>query len=172
MKQLSSALLLAVSLMVGCSWGGEDEGSNFNPPIPDASVSAVVCGDSVCAASEIGVCTQDCGSGGGSGSSTVVCGNNVCDAGETNSSCPNDCTGGGSGSNANCPSDPTECLLCAFEASLCMGGLTQELCTECALGGLGSGGLPGGGLPGGSGCNFDMVCDAGEDATTCVTDCP
>lgn len=164
MKQLSSALLLAVSLMVGCSWGGEDDGSNFNPPIPDASVSAVVCGDSVCAASEIGVCTQDCGSGGGSGSSTVVCGNNVCDAGETNSSCPNDCTGGGSGSNANCPSDLTACIGCLIDASLCMGGLTAEICTECALGG--------GGLPGGTGCNFDMVCDTGEDPTTCPTDCP
>ena len=170
MKQLSSAVLLAVSLMVGCSWGGEDEDSNFNPPIPDASVSAAVCGDAVCAASEVGTCTQDCGSGGGSGSGsgtgTVVCGNNVCDTGETNSSCPNDCTGGGSGSGA-CPADPlTDCLFCSLTGQMCPTGLDMDSCLAC----LAAGGGGGGG--GGGACNFNMVCDIGEDATTCPTDCP
>ncbi len=167
MKQLSSAVLLAVSLMVGCSWGGEDEDSNFNPPIPDASVSAAVCGDAVCAASEVGTCTQDCGSGGGSGSGsgtgTVVCGNNVCDTGETNSSCPNDCTGGGGGSSGSCPTDPLDCFGCLIDANLCPAGLDEAACTAC---------IGGGGLPGGT-CNNDGVCDAGENAATCPIDnCP
>lgn len=169
-----SALAFVCALFAACAssddgGGGGDDGPQTETP---------VCGDAVCAASEVGMCTQDCGSG-----STFICGNNscegnepstcpqdcpaqsmcgngTCDPTESNSSCPTDCTSTGGG-GGNCPADITECLPCLL-VDLCIPPLDANTCTTCALGGLGGGCL--GGLPNGT-------CETGEDATNCPFDC-
>ena len=141
------ALAFVCALFAACATtdgGGGDDGSD--PPS-----NTPVCGDAVCAASEVGSCSQDCGTG-----STEVCGNNICEgtepstcasdcnsmpaavcgngqceSTESQATCPGDCTGGGS---TQCPSDLTVCFLCIVDASLCTGGLDQNTCQTCLLG--------------------------------------
>ena len=168
MMMRTSAWVFVCSMIVaGCASSDDGTGS----PGPDAAVVAgPVCGDAVCAATEVGSCQADCGGGGGGGGGGVqpMCGNSTCETGETNATCPNDCpAGGGGGGGGACPTDPTACLGCLLDPSLCPSGLDANTCTNCILGGAGGGG--GGGLPG---CNLNGVCDAGEDAMTCPTDCP
>jgi hypothetical protein len=165
MMMRTSGLVFVCSMIVaGCA--SSDDGSG-NPP-DAATVSGPVCGDAVCSAAEVGHCQADCGDGGGGGGGVQpMCGNNTCETGETTTTCPNDCHSGGGGGGGACPTDPTACLGCLLDASLCPAGLDVNACTNCILGGAGGGG--GGGLPG---CNLNGVCDAGEDAMTCPTDCP
>lgn len=166
MMRMTSALLFVGAMFVACSWG---EGSGDDGPSGgggvDAAVSSAVCGDSVCAASEIGFCAPDCGNGGGN--TTPTCGNNTCETGETSTSCPNDCAGGGSGSgsgsSAACPSDPIECIGCIIGGP-CPTGHDATSCQACALGGGGGLGNCTGGMP-------DGMCDASEDPTSCPLDC-
>lgn len=167
-----TTLLFVCSTIVGCSWGG-DSGNGGGGGGPDAAVSQAVCGDSVCAASEVGHCTADCGSGGGSGSGSgsgsgtgAVCGNNTCETGETNANCPNDCTGGGGGTGT-CPANILDCALCAIVGQSCPTGLDMTSCAACLSSGGGGGGdlLCTGGAP-------DGTCDAMESNATCPTDCP
>lgn len=171
MTRFKPALVFVCSMFIAaCSEGGGDG----SVTTPDAAVSQVTCGDGVCAANEVGYCTQDCGGGSGSGSgsgSGTTCGNFVCEAGETAASCPNDCSGGGGGSgsgsgSANCPSDTTACFGCVLDPSLCPAGLDADTCLQCALGGLGGGGLPTGGA-----CNNDGTCDATEMLDPTCGDC-
>ena len=141
MRMTSTLVFVCASFLVGCAWGEgspDDDGTGGGV---DAAVASATCGDSVCAASEVGSCTQDCGSGGGNGGGGVnpVCGNSTCETGETSASCPNDCGGGGgsgSGSGTGCPADPLECVLCSIDTQFCMGGQTQASCAACG------GGLP------------------------------
>jgi hypothetical protein len=77
-------------------------------------------------------------------------------------------TGSGSGSGSGmgtCPADITTCFGCAFSGTGCPPGLDMNGCLACIVGGLGSG-------AGSGACNFNMVCDPGEDNMTCPSDCP
>src|SRR5688500_6188132 len=111
MRDIKALAFVCSMLIAACATtgGGGDDGTDPPPP------SGPTCGDAVCAASEIGVCQADCGSGQpnmevcGNGKcegnepttcasdcSTASCGNNVCDMpNETNATCPGDCPGGG-----------------------------------------------------------------------------
>jgi hypothetical protein len=155
--------------------GGDGGGGDDGPPVNNTPV----CGDAVCAASEVGSCSQDCGTGMTSvcGNSMcegteptdcptdcaqqTTCGNATCEAGETMSTCPADCTTGGGGGNIDCDDQLTQiaCVACLFGSCT---GVTEADCLTCV-------GLPGtggcvGGIPNG-------VCDAGEDANNCQFDC-
>ena len=172
------ALAFVCMLIAACATtgGGGDDG-NDPPPGNDPT-----CGDAVCAASEIGVCQADCGSGGPTTevcgnnmcegnepttcatdcATSAVCGNNMCEASETTSTCPGDCTTGGGGT---CPAEPFECILCMIsEGALCPTGQDATTCEACILAGGGIG-MCSGGMPNG-------VCDGGETNATCPIDCP
>jgi hypothetical protein len=162
--------VLAALAVGACSWGS---GSGSGNTAPDASGPAV-CGDNICAATEVGFCTQDCGSGGNHGGSngsngqqTAVCGNGQCETtlGESATSCPSDCGGNsGSGGALNC-SDPNTtigCGLCSV-AMVCTPPYDAVSCAACGGGSAASGCT--GGLP-------DSVCDSMENNTTCPFDCP
>lgn len=175
MRTKTGFVCVVAALAVGaCSWGS---GSGSSTPGPDAfGGGPAMCGDNVCASSEVGNCPQDCGSS-GSNNPGYVCGNSQCETtlGESAINCPDDCGGGqgsGSGSGSgggntqldcNDPNTQIGCLLCT----------TLQMCTapydaaSCAACGGGSGGGLGcvGGLPNG-------VCDPGEDANNCPFDCP
>ena len=114
MRTKTGFVCVVAALAVGaCSWGS---GSGSSTPGPDASFGTgnAVCGDNVCASSEVGNCPQDCGSS-GSNTQQAVCGNGQCETtlGESATSCPSDCGGGqgsGSGSGGNTSldcNDPT-----------------------------------------------------------------
>ena len=173
MMRMTTGLVFVCAAFIGaCAWGEGSPDENKGGGVDAAPSSSAVCGDGVCAASEVSTCSNDCGSGGG-GSVTPTCGNQVCETGETNASCPNDCTSGGggsgsgsgSGSNTACPSDQFSCIGCLIDASLCPAGHTQASCQACTLGG-------GGGLPGGGGtCNNDGTCDAAEMTDFTCADC-
>lgn len=144
MMRMTSALVFVCAAFVGaCAWGdgSPDDGTGGGGGV-DAAVASAVCGDGVCAATEVNSCSSDCGGGGGSGMANPVCGNGTCETGETNASCPSDCTGGGggsgSGSGAACPADPLECFDCLLGGA-CPTGHDMNSCTTCVLGG---GGLP------------------------------
>jgi hypothetical protein len=134
--------------------GGEGEGE-------EVEETQNVCGDSVCAASEVGYCTQDCGMGGNN--SGPICGNGTCDTGESNASCAADCpadngTGGGGGGGGGGSCDPIACLLCLLDGSTCAAlGTSQATCSTCEYC---DGGAP------------DGTCDpATEDFLVCPSDC-
>ncbi len=165
-----TTLVFVCASIAGCSWGGSDDGGGGGTG-PDASVGAsAVCGDSVCAASEVGSCTADCGNGGGNTGPTVTCGNNTCETGETSASCPADCGGGGSGSGGGaCPANTQDCFGCALLGQGCPTGLDMNACLACLTGGGGGGGT--GDLLC-TGMAPDGTCDAQETAQTCPSDCP
>ena len=172
MRTKTGFVCVVAALAVGaCSWGS---GSGSSTPGPDASFGGgnAVCGDNVCAASEVGNCTQDCGNS-GSNTQGYVCGNGQCETtlGESATNCQTDCGGGqGSGSGSgggntsldcNDPNTQIGCLLCTT-LQMCTSPYDATSCAAC-------GGGSGGSLP----CNFDGVCDPGEDSATCPLDgCP
>jgi hypothetical protein len=179
----ASTLGIVFFAIAGCAGGGDgDDGG----PTPDAAVQQEQCGDGLCAASEVGNCTADCG-----GSTGAVCGNNTCDPGESNSNCPNDCQGalcgdgtcdmttenstncpgdcgGNQGGTLNCNDQNTllGCFACILDpATGCIAPFTEQACNEC-LGGGGGMSFCAGGAP-------DGVCDPqSEDNTICPEDCP
>ncbi len=175
----STLACVFAAVLCACAGGGDDPA-----PTPDAQTNpnTPVCGDGTCAAAEVGVCSQDCGS------TAATCGNSQCEAGEA-TACPGDCGGpvcgdaqcdmaGGENSTncpgdcggqqgGTCPADPNECLFCLFDPSLCPPGMDEASCTEC-IGGGGGGGF--------SFCENmapDGTCNAaaGEDVDTCPEDC-
>ena len=166
--------VVAALAVAACSWGN---GSGSSNPAPDASSGgAAVCGDNVCAATEVNTCPQDCGSGGNNNS--AVCGNGQCETtkGETATSCPSDCSGSSGGSNTgsgggssalNCSDQNTLIACIACVATNVCTGVDANSCQTCLGGGLGSGTGTGctGGVP-------DGVCDSMESNATCPLDCP
>ena len=173
MMRMSS--LVFVCALFACSSGGG--------PSPDGG-SQPVCGDGVCASSEVNNCMSDCGGN----PANPVCGNNQCENGETQASCPSDCHPAGpvcgdntcdmaGGENStNCPGDCSGgtgmldcmapetligCGACFLDPTACTPPFDMASCMACL----------GGGLPG-MNCNMNMVCDPGEDMTTCPFDCP
>jgi hypothetical protein len=146
----TSILAFVFAGLAACAGGGSDDPGD---PTPDApSSSTPVCGDGTCAAQEVGVCPQDCGS-----TAQAVCGNQMCEQGESATNCPNDCAaqamcGNGTcetGENATncpgdcgggmpgtCPADPFECFTCFIDGTGCPPGMDQASCTECVLGGI------------------------------------
>lgn len=165
------ALTATIAFAFSCADSGTEEpGDDMN----DDQTSQNVCGDGTCAASEVGFCSQDCGSGGNN--SAATCGDGMCETtkGENGASCASDCGGGsgsgsGSGSSTTCPSDPLECVLCGLDAQFCVPPLDQATCAACGGGfGSGSGGF---GDIGCTGMAPDGTCDANEDATLCPSDC-
>jgi len=167
MMRASSGIVCAVagalSFAVACSWGGSSDSNTA-----DAS-STTRCGDGVCAASEVNSCPADCGmhgSGSGSGSNhNAVCGNGTCEQGESSTSCPSDCGQGSGSATGTCPADPTACLTCIFDPTMCPTGQDMTSCLACVFGGLGSASGCDGGAP-------DNVCQADETNVTCPQDCP
>ena len=191
MMRMTAAVVFA--LFVGaCSFGGSGNGGGGGGGGGggDVDASVALCGDGVCAASEVGSCTADCGGGGtqavcgngqcetttgetaqscpsdcGGGGGGAVCGNGTCEATENSTSCPSDCGGGGGGSgNLDC-NDPNVQIAC-FSCLLTMQcqGVDEASCTACLGGGGGSALGCVGGVPNG-------MCDPGEDANNCPFDC-
>jgi hypothetical protein len=144
------ALAFVCALFAACAstdgGGGGDDGQD---PLPTGTP---VCGDAVCAASEVGMCAQDCGTGmtevcgnnkcEGNEPSTcaadctttgggAVCGNGQCESSETNASCPSDCTGGGGTCtlDLNDPATVLGCFLCT--TGQCIPPFTQTECSAC-----------------------------------------
>jgi hypothetical protein len=170
MRTKTGFVCVVAALAVGaCSWGS---GSGSSSPGPDASFGGgnAVCGDNVCASSEVGNCPADCGNS-GSNNPQAVCGNHQCETtlGESATSCPTDCaTGSGGGSNTgsggntslDCNDQATQfgCLLCTLGGQ-CTPPYDVVSCAACGGGGGCVGGLPNG------------VCDPGEDANNCPFDC-
>ena len=153
MRMTSNLACVCLAFVAACAWGegspSDDKGGGV-----DASVLPTnpVCGDGVCAASEIGVCTVDCGSGGGMqnpvcgngtcetgetqqtcaqdcGPPPPVCGNGTCENGESQQSCPQDC----GGSNVMCPVNIEDCALCVIAGFGCPPGHDQNSCSQCLL---------------------------------------
>lgn len=169
-------LSMSLAFAVACA-NSADPGDGDDDNGSGGSQQQTQCGDGTCDSSEVGSCTSDCGTGTGGNNgnnNTPVCGNGTCETGESSSSCFSDCgtgsgSGSGSGSSTSCPSDPTACVLCIFDPASCPSGLDQNACTNCIISGGGGFGdiLCEGGAADGT-CNAA----AGEDATTCASDCP
>jgi hypothetical protein len=157
-----TVLVFALGAFAACSSsdggsGGQDAGGGGG--------SNAVCGDGVCAASEVTSCSSDCGD-------APYCGDNICQSNESTSSCANDCGGGGQGSGSgsgggsgsgtgSCPSTPSpeDCLGCLFDPTMCPAGFTDgQTCITCALGGGGGSGFG------------DFGCDDGSADGTCSQD--
>jgi len=119
--------VLAALAVGACSWGA---GSGSGNTSPDAA-NAPMCGDNVCAATEVNSCPQDCGNGGNgsNGQQNAVCGNGQCETtkGESATSCPSDCGGGGSNAQPVCGNGQ------------CETGETSATCpSDCGGGGSGA----------------------------------
>lgn len=189
MMRMQSGIIFALAssfaFVLACADSGTQEPDDMND---DDQQTQNVCGDGTCAAAEVGYCQADCGAGGNGGNNNATCGDGMCETtkGENGASCAVDCGGGGGtgsgggggGTSTTCPSDPLECFGCLLDMSLCPAGLDQNTCTTCLTGGLGGG--TGGGTGGGFG---DLLCEggapdgtcnanAGEDSSTCPSDCP
>jgi hypothetical protein len=93
-----------------------------------------VCGDGVCAATEIGACAADCGS-----QPMAVCGNGTCEATESMQTCPGDCSSSAVCGNGTCETGetmatcPGDCATSAMCGNLtCDPGETMANCpTDC-----------------------------------------
>ncbi|MBA3393368.1 MAG: hypothetical protein H0T89_12025 [Deltaproteobacteria bacterium] len=149
MRTTTLLAFFSAAMFVACATTDGDGGDDGTDPPP---AEAPVCGDAVCAASEIGVCQSDCGTGGGNNfvcgnavcegnepstcmqdcPAAAVCGDGTCDMskGESSANCAGDC----STSGGTCPADPLECFGCLIEPSLCPPGLDQNICAACIAG--------------------------------------
>ena len=184
MMRINAGIFCALSMSLAFAVACADSPGTGDDQSGDDTNTGVVCGDGTCVTSEVGTCPTDCGNG-NNNNNNAVCGNGQCETtkGETASSCFSDCGGNGnngSGSNGNtsgtCPSDPNACIGCLLDPTQCPSGLDSNTCLQCVLNGGGLGSGLGSGFPGGSGlgsgaCNFDGVCDSGEDPSGCPTDC-
>lgn len=178
---------LVCALFTACAWGGDTGTGGDGEDDPPQDPPAAQCGDGTCAPSEVGTCASDCGNG---NPSNPVCGNGTCEAnespatcasdcqasgpvcgdgtcdmagGENSSNCAGDCAGGGGGGSLDCSDFGIlfACASCMDDPSTCAPlGVDQTSCQQCFGGGGGGGGQ----------CNFDGVCDAGEDPASCF-DC-
>lgn len=145
-----TALAFVCAVIAACaSTDGGGGGDDGNDPPP---TSTPVCGDAVCAATEVGVCAQDCGTGmtevcgnnkcEGNEPSTcasdcttmpggAVCGNGQCESTETNATCPGDCTGGGGTLDCADPAVLFACILCL--QGTCVPPATATDCNACLM---------------------------------------
>ena len=142
--------LIAMLVVAACASSGEEK---TQEPTPDAAAPVERCGDGVCAASEIGACSMDCGA-------PPMCGNGTCEASETAAACPADCTACGDGTcsgaetAATCPGDCGGSAVCGD--GTCNGAEDSSTCPgDCATSAM---------------CG-NAVCDAGESSLTCPRDC-
>lgn len=188
MMRMKTGLFVSVACVLFAACASSGDGKTM-PPAGDDDPSNSVCGDGTCTADEVGVCADDCGSGGGGGGggsnngsgsgSGSSCGNFTCEAnlGEDTTTCPADCgTGGGGGGSTGV--DCTDfavllaCITCdAADPTSCI-GVTPADCDTCLGGGLGGGGGTGDLLCEGGAADGTCNAAAGEDATTCASDCP
>lgn len=150
---------LVCALFTACAWGegsGNEDDGNGDPQDPPA---AATCGDGVCAPSEVGACSNDCGTS-NPNPSNPTCGNNMCEAGESPQSCANDCQASnvcngngtcdaaagetamncasdcqsGGGGNLDCNDSGTifACGACISDPSACSAlGVTEADCQAC-----------------------------------------
>lgn len=197
MMRIKSGIICVVSMSLAFAFacansaapGDDDDGTG-------GSQQEISCGDAVCDASEVGICTADCGSGGSNNNNDdAVCGNGTCEStkGETASTCSSDCLTPATCNNngtcdagettANCAADCGStgtldcadpltligCFGCISDPTACVAPFDSASCNACLGGGGGGFGdlLCEGGAP-------DGVCNAaaGEDNTTCPSDCP
>jgi len=140
------------AFLCACASTGNDK--PHEQPMPDAP-KAPVCGDGVCAASEVSTCTSDCGMP----QPMAVCGNMMCETGETAMTCPGDCATCGDGTctapaetNANCPGDCTTTGTAVCGNAICE---TGEDMTNCPSDCTGASTCPGGDDVGCFFCWFD-----------------
>jgi hypothetical protein len=159
-------------------------GSALLAPQPAGAVAdPAVCGDDVCASSELSTCPQDCLV------EVYNCGNGVCNSGESCSNCEQDCAPCGRCGNGicgsresclSCPGDCGECVCgnatcdpfetcssCSQDCGACgcdrdgrCESLNNESCSNCSLD---CGTCPT--------CDHDGTCDAGETIQVCPIDC-
>src|SRR5215216_846794 len=95
--------MVGACVLAACA-SGSNPGIGGGDDTPAADAPVPVCGDKVCAATEVGVCTADCGMP----PPKATCGNQQCEPPTENSmTCPADCPASSS-CNHNMVCDPTE----------------------------------------------------------------
>jgi hypothetical protein len=140
-----------------------------------------LCGDGMCAPTEVGFCAADC---------SGQCGNGVCETaeGETAANCPGDCGGGPVCGNGVCETaDGETAATCPGDCGascgngICDAGETTTSCPGDCTGPVCGNGFceagesaatcPGDCSGGGPVCG-NGVCEVGESNTSCPGDCP
>ncbi|HEY4242380.1 MAG TPA: hypothetical protein VGM88_21330 [Kofleriaceae bacterium] len=174
---MSRSHLLAFVFVAACS----NSNNGSNQAAPDAA--PVICGDGVCAATEVNSCQADCGIGPNSGcAGGNPDGDCQMDMGETAANCRSDCDGvqpqpdGGTNPQPDAGTNPTDGGSTTLN---CQDPNTEIACILC-IGGLGCTGVDetdceacfGGGLSLCDGGAADGICESDEDDTTCPEDCP
>lgn len=144
MMRLVTGLCCALTMtwVIACASSGDDGGGG-NGSGSNVGSNEPMCGDGTCAASEVGLCEADCGTGKPGG--LASCGNGMCeaDASENETSCPTDCMstgsgsgggGGGGGGNTavNCADPDTldACAVCSLFL-ICVPPLNLTDCDAC-----------------------------------------
>ncbi|MBI2053908.1 MAG: hypothetical protein HYT36_01050 [Candidatus Staskawiczbacteria bacterium] len=170
---------------------GNSENSNWqNFGIPDCTGTATsyYCGNNICESSEtMNSCPSDCGTK----TSTYYCGNYACESGETMSSCPSDCKTGSGGqaqrtwrfsdgqTESSMILNRTDSEYLNFISGIeaqCLGIVRSKFAWKPGAGNSSDDNWQNFGIPDCSGsasssyCG-NYVCDSGETANSCASDC-